>query len=102
MRQWVARQGSLDKLASGLTGVEVAGSLPFILSNVPLDGLAAPSGRAPFVDQIGLVLDDPNDFASPRRSFVPEHPAPKPLALPDVERQSNPKLGGSGDRVDMK
>jgi hypothetical protein len=74
VRQWVARQGSLDKLAYGLTGVEVAGSPPFILSNVALDGLAAPDGRARLVDRIGLVLDDSNDFTLARRSFVPETP----------------------------
>jgi hypothetical protein len=96
VRQWVARQGSLDKLAYRLTAVEVAGSLLLIVFHVALDGLAtsAPRWGRPnalitlrepaiarrayagtrLVDRIGLVLDDPNGFESAWRSFVPETP----------------------------
>jgi hypothetical protein len=55
------------------------------------------------VGRIGLVLDDPKGFESAWRSFVPETPEVMHhwrallLTRTDVERQSNPKLGGSGD-----
>jgi hypothetical protein len=74
VRQWMARQGSLDKLAYRLTAVEVAGSPLFVLPHVPLDGLAAPDWRPRPVDRIGLVLDDRKGFESVWRSFVPETP----------------------------
>jgi hypothetical protein len=94
VRQWVARQGSLDKLAYGLTAVEVAGSLLLILFHVPLDGLATSAPRWGQPNAL-ITLREP---AIVRRAYVGHVSSIESALCWTIRRASNPR----GDRSSPK